>query len=252
LSFEDGTFQWTDPTDFRVSETRLLHDVTEVGDVHPIAARSKDNLLIRGDALHVLTSLAKIPEFADEYLGKIRLAYIDPPFNTGQAFEQYDDNLEHSIWLTMMRDRLVQISELLSPNGSVWLHLDDTEAHRARLVLDEVFGPSNFIATIIWKKIHARNNSAAHFSTDHDYILAYAKDKSRFEGNRLERTAASDGDFWNPDNDPRGQWRRSDLTASHKYEDGKYEVVGPKGDVFTPRENRWWSLSGPRRKSFGG
>jgi adenine-specific DNA-methyltransferase len=243
LSFEDGTFQWTDPGDYRVSEVRLLHDVAEVGRVCSLEQRAGDNLLIRGDALHALTSLASIPEFADEYLGKVRLAYIDPPFNTGQAFAQYDDNLEHSIWLTMMRDRLVQISSLLSPDGSVWLHLDDVEVHRARIVLDEVFGSRNFVATIIWKKIHARNNSAEHFSTDHDYILVYAKDKSKFERNRLDRTAASDGDFWNPDGDPRGPWRRSDLTASHKYDDGRYEVVGPHGDTFSPRGNRWWSVS---------
>ena len=243
LSYEDGSFRWADPSDYRVSEVRLLHDVTTVGDVHTDSERARDNLLIRGDALHALTSLAKIPEFADEYVCKVRLAYIDPPFNTGQAFTQYDDNLEHSIWLTMMRDRLEQIRELLAPNGSVWLHLDDVEVHRARLVLDELYGPQNFVATIVWKKIHARNNSAEHFSTDQDYILVYAKDKTLFERNRLERTAASDSDFWNPDNDPRGLWRRSDLTASHRYDDGQFEVVGPHGEVFKPRDGRWWSVS---------
>ncbi len=92
LSFEDGSFQWADRGDYRVNEVRLLHEVTTVGEVDP-SCRARDNLLIRGDALHALTSVAKIPEFADEYLGKVRLAYIDPPFNTGQAFAQYDDNL---------------------------------------------------------------------------------------------------------------------------------------------------------------
>src|SRR5207253_9453788 len=112
--------------------------VTTVGEVG--RERADDNLLIRGDALNALQSLARLPEFAREYHGKVKLAYLDPPFNTQQSFLQYDDALEHSVWLTMMRDRLVQIRELLSPDGSVWVHLDDSEVHRARCVLDELFG----------------------------------------------------------------------------------------------------------------
>jgi adenine-specific DNA-methyltransferase len=243
LANDDRRHEWVPASDYRVAETRLLHNVSTVGPVGPDESRASDNLLIRGDALHGLTCLLDLPEFSRVYAGKVRLCYIDPPFNTGQAFEHYDDALEHSTWLTMMRDRLLQVRRLLSDNGSVWLHLDDAEAHRARCVLDEVFGASNFVATVIWQKIHARNNSAQHFSTDHDYIHIYAKSKEAWVRNRIERTALSDQDFWNPDDDPRGPWRRSDLTASHSYAEGKYEVTGPHGEKFTPRENRWWSVS---------
>jgi len=128
LSHEDGSYEWVEPSDFRVSEVRLLHNVTSVGAVHPDRSRAKDNLLIRGESLHALTSLLRVPEFAAEYEGKVKLVYIDPPFNTGQAFTHYDDGLEHSVWLTMLRDRLVQIKRLLSDDGSVWVHLDDTSS----------------------------------------------------------------------------------------------------------------------------
>lgn len=241
LAHDDGSYEWLPTSDYRVAEVRLLDDVGQVGAVG--RKRASDNLLIEGDALHALTSLIKLPELSAELTGAVKLAYIDPPFNTGQAFAQYDDALEHSVWLTMMRDRLEQIHQMLSDTGSVWVHLDDVEAHRARSVLEEVFGTQNFVATVIWQKIHARNNSAQHFSADHDFILVFAKDKRRLTLSRTARTAASDGDFWNPDDDPRGLWRRSDLTASHSYGEGKYEVVGPTGERFTPRAGRWWALS---------
>lgn len=103
LAHEDGTYEWVDRSDDRVAEVRLLRDAAAVGDVHDDRERACDNLLIRGDALNALTSLVQVPEFVNRYRGKVRLVYIDPPFNTGRAFEHYDDNLEHSVWLTMMR-----------------------------------------------------------------------------------------------------------------------------------------------------
>lgn len=240
ISTPDGGYEWVDPSDPRANEVRLLDEVDRVGDV---TGTARDNLLVRGDGLDALRALKRIPEYAEEYKGKVKLVYIDPPFNTGQAFEHYDDGLEHSVWLGMMRERLDLIADLLAPDGSVWVHLDDAEMAYARVLMDEIFGRSNFVASVIWKKIHARNNTAMHFSADHDFILVYAKDASRFRVNRVPRTEASDGDFWNPDNDPRGDWRRSDLTASHAYSEGKYEVTGPHGETFAPRENRWWGLS---------
>src|SRR5215203_1389551 len=132
-----------------------------------------ENLLIRGDALHALTSLLSLDEYRDHCAGKVRLCYIDPPFNTGETFEHYRDALEGSAWLAMLRDRLVQIRQLLAPDGSVWVHLDDSEQHRARCVLDEVFGPNAFGATIIWQKRTSRDNRKA-FSSMHDYIHVYA------------------------------------------------------------------------------
>ena len=236
LSHGADSYEWVDPSDWRVSEVRLLSPVAEVG-------QDSGNLLIEGDALHALTALASLPEHATQYLGKVKLCYIDPPFNTGETFAHYDDALEHSVWLTMLRDRLTQIHQLLRPDGSVWVHLDDAEQHRARSVLDEVFGAENFVATVIWQKTHSRNNSALHFSNEHDFIHVYARSLSDFRRNRLPRTAKSDADIWNPDNDERGEWRRSDLTAAKPYNDGHYEVTGPHGDVFSPRQNRAWAVS---------
>ena len=241
----DGKPVWVERDHPAASEVRLADFTGAVGDVpdDPYAA----NLLFTGDSLDVLRILYEVPEYRSIYRGKVKLVYIDPPFNTGQAFEHYDDWMEHSTWLSFMRERLLLIRELLAPDGSVWVHLDDAEQHRMRLLLDEVFGPANFISTVVWQKIHARNNSAMHFSADHDFILVYGKDAGAWRPNRMERTAKSDADFWNPDNDPRGPWRRSDLTASKPYADGHYEVVGPHGDVFKPRPGRPWGVS---RNSF--
>lgn len=246
LSHEDGSYEWTDPGDHRVAEVRLLHDVTAVGNTRNKRDRAKDNLLIRGDALHALTSLAKLPEFRDEYVGKVKLCYIDPPFNTGQAFAGfYDDALEHSVWLTMMRDRLVQVQELLSPDGTVWVHLDDAEVHRARLVLDEVFGIGNFIATLVWEKTTSGRNDATHFSTDQDYILVYASDREQVRLNRLPRDVAADKAYRNPDDDPRGPWREVDYKGPKTAEERPnlyYPIKNPHTGVeVLPRKERVWA-----------
>jgi adenine-specific DNA-methyltransferase len=222
---------------------RLLHDAGTVGATSDGGARAKDNLLIRGDALNALRSLAELPEFAKEYLGRVKLAYIDPPFNTQQSFLHYDDNLEHSVWLTMMRDRLEQIQTLLAMDGSVWVHLDDAEMAYCRVMMDEIFGRENFVATVVWQKVHAPKSSARHLSSDQDYILIYAKRAEAWERNPLPRTDWTNREFWNPDNDERGLWRRSDLTASKPYSDGKYPVASPSGETFVPREGRYWGVS---------
>src|SRR6266511_1888257 len=119
LAYEDGSYVWVPPSDYRVAEVRLLDDAGTVGETRSASKRAADNLLIRGDALNALTSLTELPEFAKEYVGNVKLAYLDPPFNTQQSFLHYDDGLEHSVWLTMMRDRLLQVRDLLAPTGSV-------------------------------------------------------------------------------------------------------------------------------------
>jgi len=245
LSREDGSYEWTDPGDYRVSEVRLLHEVATVGKVSAPSERAKDNLLIRGDALHALASLAKLPEFGGEYLGKVRLAYIDPPFNTNQAFADYDDALEHSVWLTMMRDRLLQIRELLAEDGSVWLHLDDVEVHRARSVLDEVFGSRNAVTTIVWEKAEGSRNDTD-ISSAHDYLLVYAVDKKVFAKSRnlLPRNASQILRYQNPDHDPRGPWRQGDNgTAKSGDEKSRFEVELPSGRKVKPPEGSYWRFS---------
>lgn len=249
LSHENGTYEWVDPTDFRVSEVRLLHDVKSIGQVQTNKKRVQDNLLIRGDSLHALTSLLRIPEFSSEYEGRVKLVYIDPPFNTGQAFEHYDDGLDHSVWLTMLRDRLEQIQRLLSDDGSVWVHLDDYEQHRGRLVLDEVFGISNFVTTIIWQKMKSRDNRSAVSST-HDYIHVYAKQPADWKAGRnlLPRTEAAAGRYRNPDNDTRGPWTSGDLSAQagHGTAAQFYDLALPSGRVIQPPSGRCWLFSQER------
>ncbi len=169
LNHGASTYEWVEPRDWRVSEVRVLQELEVVGD-------AGDNLLIEGDALHALTSLAAIPEYAQTYKGKVKLCYIDPPFNTGQAFAHYKDSLENSVWLTMFRDRLAQIKELLAPGGTVWVHLDDVQVHRARCVLDELFGIDRHLGTVIWEKTDSPRMDTGSFSVRHDTILVYAKD----------------------------------------------------------------------------
>ena len=155
-----GGYEWVERDDPRVTEVRLLRERDVVGDA-ALGSDGAGNLLVVGDAYDALHALTRIPEYADDLLGKVKLIYIDPPFNTGQAFTQYDDALEHSVWLTMMRDRLLFIRDLLAPDGSVWVHLDDAEMAYCRVLMDEVFGRGNFIGNVVWQKIHARNNSGA-------------------------------------------------------------------------------------------
>ena len=151
-------YTWVQPSDPRYCETHtLVYDEyvqgvqTPKSDAYTYSERAdlepqNDNLLILGESGDVLEALTRVPELADKYNGKVKLVYIDPPFNTSQTFSSYEDNLEHSIWLTMMRDRLLHLKRLLSNDGSIWVHLDDVEVHRMRMLLDEVFGTSCFVS----------------------------------------------------------------------------------------------------------
>jgi adenine-specific DNA-methyltransferase len=242
LAHEDGSYEWVAPSDYRVAEVRLLHDAATVGEVGK--ARAADNLLIRGDALNALTSLGRLPEFAEHCLGKVRLAYLDPPFNTQQSFLHYDDALEHSVWLTMIRDRLVEIRTLLSDEGSVWVHLDDAEMAHCRVVMDEVFGRENFLGTVIWQRRHDPRNTARHISGDHDFLIVFAKDASVCRFNQLERTEAMTAAYSNPDDDERGPWRRGDLAARNPYSQGLYPITTPSGRVIDgPPSGSYWRIS---------
>lgn len=244
LSYEDGSYVWVPPSDHRVAEVRLLDDAGTVGQVGGQDRRAADNLLIRGDALNALTSLAELPELASEYVGKVKLAYLDPPFNTQQSFLHYDDALEHSVWLTMMRDRLVQVKKLLAPEGSVWVHLDDAEMAYCRVMMDEVFGRENFVGSVVWKRRNDPRNTAAFLSMDHDTILVYAVDIGKVTTNHLPRSEAMDAAYSNPDSDPRGPWRRSDLAARNYYSKGLYPVATPAGKVISgPPSGSYWRIS---------
>jgi len=179
----------------------------------------------------------------------VKLAYLDPPFNTQESFLQYDDALEHSVWLTMMRDRLLQVRELLSPDGSVWVHCDESEQHRLRCVMDEVFGPLNFIATIVWQKRYSRDNRPA-IGPVHDFILVYAPRGTGWKDvrNRITRDPKSVKQYRNPNKDPKGAWRPIplDAQAGHATPAQFYEIVTPGGARHNPPPGRCWSVTRER------
>lgn len=217
-------YTWVDPSDPRYCETHTLvlddyvqgsqipksdeFAYSERADLEP----QDDNLLILGESGDVLEALTRVPELAEKYVGKVKLIYIDPPFNTAQTFASYEDNLEHSIWLTMMRDRLHHMKKLLADDGSIWVHLDYAENHRMRLLLDEVFGCSNFIAEFVWQKADSPRGDAQRVSVDQDVILCYAASGSTVM-NRMERTAADNARFSNPDGDSKGVWFSDNRSA---------------------------------------
>lgn len=243
LAEEDGSYSWVPAADFRVAEVRLLDDAATAGEVRSDRRRAADNLLIRGDALNALTSLAGLPEFAKEYEPRIKLAYLDPPFNTQQSFLHYDDALEHSVWLTMMRDRLLQIKRLLAPEGSVWVHCDDSEQAHLRVLMNEIFGGNRFVATIVWQKRYSRENRAA-IGSVHDYIIVFAPSGSdwREHRNRLVRDERTERQYRNPNDDPRGPWRVIPLTAQGFRKNQMYPIVGPDGTEHFPPKGRCWGM----------
>lgn len=196
-----------------------------------------ENMLIHGDNLLALKALEQ------EYAGKIKCIYIDPPYNTGSAFEHYDDGIEHSIWLSMMKPRMEMLRTLLEEDGSVWISIDDNECHYFKVMMDEIYGRKNFIATIIWQKIYTVKNSARHFSDMHDYILVYAKNADVWKRNLLPRSKELNDSYSNPDNDDRGVWTTNAIQARNYYSQGTYEIISPTGQSFTPPKGTYWRIS---------
>jgi adenine-specific DNA-methyltransferase len=191
-----------------------------------------DNRLIFGDNLLALKALEQ------EFAGKVKCIYIDPPFNTGQAFDHYDDGVEHSLWLSLMRDRLIILRNLLSETGSIWVHVDDNEAHYLKIMMDEIYGRNSFITTVIWRAADSSNNDAKKFSLDHNVILVYAKN-SDWVSNPLERTEEANQHYSNPDNDPRGPWFSGNLSSPNPRPNLRYVVTSPSGHKIQPPANGW-------------
>lgn len=248
-------YTWVDPSDPRYCETHTLimddyvrgaqtaktdeFTYSDRADLEP----QEDNLLILGESGDVLEALTRVPELAEKYVGKVKLIYIDPPFNTSQTFANYEDNLEHSVWLTMMRDRLLHMKKLLSDEGSIWVHLDDVEVHRMRVLLDEVFGADRFVAEMQWQKTYSPENRSV-ISHSNDTILVYCINQERFKAvrNLLPRSAAQNLVYENLDDDPRGRWRPSDFTAqaAHGTADQFYTLTTPAGLQLDPPPGRCW------------
>ena len=216
-------------------EPRIL--VEEPALSHHAAVRGHgdlfDNRLIQGDNLLALKALEA------EFAGQVKCVFIDPPYNTGSAFEHYDDGVEHSLWLGMMRDRLELIRRLLRPDGSLWVTLDDNEAHYFKVMCDEVFGRSNFVASAVWRSTDNSNNDARTFSVDHNYVLIYSRSED-WRPNRLETAEDKRTHFKNPDNDPEGPWFDGNpLNSPSPRPNLRYDLVGPDGNVIKPPKNGW-------------
>ncbi len=198
-----------------------------------------DNRLIFGDNLLALKALEQ------EFAGKVKCVFIDPPYNTGSAFIHYDDGLEHSLWLSLMRDRLEIIRNLLSDDGSLWITIDDNEAHYLKVLCDEVFGRSQFLTSIAWEKDKGRR-SDTDISSAHDHLLVYVSNRNLWKKvrNLLPRTPEQEKRYKNPDNDPRGPWLQGDNgTAKSGSEKQRFEVTLPSGRVVVPSPGRYWVFS---------
>ncbi|WP_417456146.1 site-specific DNA-methyltransferase [Kordiimonas sp.] len=216
------------------------------------------NLVIQGDNLHALKALLPL------YAGKVDCIFIDPPYNTGNEGWCYNDNvnapmvrewleanpigiedgLRHDKWCAMMWPRLKLLHELLAKSGVLWVTLDENEVQRARMLLDEIFGEGNFVDTVIWHKNYAPKATVQYFSSDHDYVLIYAKNINEWKPNLLRRTEEQDEVYKNLDNDSRGRWRPNNLAARNYYSKGTYSITCPGGRLISgPPPGSYWRVS---------
>ena len=207
-------------------------------------------MLIQGDNLDALKALLPV------YAGRIKCIYIDPPYNTRSAFEQYGDNLGHSSWLAMMWPWLELLRELLAEDGSIWVSIDDNEAHCLKVVMDEVFGRWRFIASNVWQKWYSRENRGA-IGDAREYVLVYAKSPESFRKSRnrvpLNETQAKS--YKNPENPkeqgPAKRWRGLPMTAQGYRPNQLYQIVSPFGKVFLPPKGRCWSMIESELEDYG-
>lgn len=205
--------------------------------------QNTDNMLIHGDNLLALKALEA------KYAGQVKCVFIDPPYNTGSAFEHYDDNFEHSLWLTMMKARIEQIYKLLSDDGSMWISIDDHEFAYLQIMCDEIFGRTCRVGNIVWRSSDNSNNDSKKFSLDHNYILVYSK-LSTWVPNRLKRRAEQSKHYSNPDNDPRGPWFDGNpLNSPNPRPNLTYDIIAPNGNIIKPPFNGWrWSRETMEKK----
>ena len=219
-------------------EPRILIENPELSNVSLDPDTS--NMLIHGDNLMVLKALER------GFTRKVKCIYIDPPYNTGAAFEHYDDNFEHSTWLNLMRPRLELLRKLLAEDGSIWISIDDEEQAYLKVLCDEIFGRDSFVASIVWQKRYSRENREA-IGDVHEYILVYARNSVLFKEvrNLVPMSEEQAKIYKNPNNDPRGRWRAVPMTAQagHATPEQFYEIKAPGGKIHTPPPGRCWALS---------
>ncbi|WP_336644608.1 site-specific DNA-methyltransferase [Microbacterium sp. USHLN186] len=234
-----SSYVWVPSDDARLTMPPVRHDYTTS------MYSSTSSALVIGDGLDALIALSATPLFADG----IRVLYIDPPFNTQKTFNQYGDAMSRSMWLSMLRDRLAAVKPLLRDDASIWLHLDDSEVHRARMVLDEVFGEGAFVASVIWQKRQTRDSRAA-FSSNHDTILVYAPSGPRSWKTSRNLLVKDEATLRNRDDDPRGPWADAPFTAPGFRKAQQYEIITPAGDVLRPPRGRSWYATEPTYKQL--
>jgi adenine-specific DNA-methyltransferase len=192
-----------------------------------------DNRLVHGDNLLALKALEA------EFAGHVRCIYIDPPYNTRSAFEHYDDSLEHSIWLSLIRERLELLRGLLRADGAIWVNIDDNEGHYLKVLMDQVFGRNNFVANVLWQK-RTSPDARLDLGAAHDHILVYARNAELVRFHKLVLSPEQASQFKNPDNDPRGPWVSTDFTAQGWRPNQMYQITTPSGEVYDPPEGRCW------------
>jgi adenine-specific DNA-methyltransferase len=228
-------YEWLQPTDERLTKSPKLTPLTSTN----IDRRS--NILVIGDGLDALESLAMNTDVLED---GVRLVYIDPPFNTQVNFRQYNDTMQRPKWLSMLRDRLAAIRPHLTHDASIWVHLDDSEVHRARMIMDEVFGEKAFVTSIVWQKKTTRDSRAA-FSSNHDTILVYAPSGPRAWKTSRNLLVKDETNLLNRDNDPRGPWTDAPFTAPGFRKAQQYDIVTPSGAVQRPPRGRSWYATEP-------
>lgn len=213
----------------------------------PLSAHDRRKSLYQAVSAHLLTSNSA----GAAYLHCIKDGTnIDPPYNTGSAFEHYDDNVEHSQWLSLIKPRLEILRNLLSDNGSIWISIDDDEGHYLKVLCDEVFGRSNFVNTVIWEKKYSPQNDAKWLSDSHDFVLVYAKNKIDWRPNLLPRTKEMDARYKNLDKDERGVWKSSDLSVKTYSASCDFPITTPSGRVVTPPPGRCWRTTKEKFKEL--
>ena len=197
----------------------------------------KGNMLIHGDNLLALKALEQ------DYAGQVKCIYIDPPYNTGHAFSHYDDGVEHSIWLGLIKERLVLLRNLLSDEGSIWISIDDDEQAYLKVLMDEIFGRQNFVNNVIWEKKFSPSNDAKWLSDSHDFVMIYAKNKHIWRPHLLPRSEDMNSRYKNPDNDPRGVWTSGDCSVKTYSASMDYPITTPSGRVVNPPAGYCWRFS---------
>ena len=198
-------------------------------------AGGSGNMLVQGDNLEALKALLPY------YGARVKCIFIDPPYNTGSAFAHYDDNLEHAEWLNMMYPRLELLRKFLREDGSIWVTIDDHQAHYLKVIMDELFGRKNFVANCVWQKRRSRENRAP-IGSSHDHVFVYAKLPPR-EWKKYRNKLPSNSNFKNTDDDPRGSWKPIPFTAQGYRANQMYPIISPSGKVHTPPTGRCWGAT---------